>query len=49
MDRLAAAPALDAGVLERDSAEELVEHVIQVNDDPRARNPRRDGVYRRFT
>jgi hypothetical protein len=49
MDRLAAAPALDAGVLERNSAEQLVEHLLQANDDPRGRNPAVDEVYRRFT
>jgi hypothetical protein len=49
MDGVAAGPALDAGMLERERAKELVNHLLQANDVSLLRNPRRRRLYTRFT
>jgi hypothetical protein len=49
VDRLAAVPALDAGMLERKRAEEPVEHLPEASDVSPERNPARSRLYTRFT
>jgi hypothetical protein len=49
VDGLAADPALDAGMLERERAKELVDHLLQANDGRPRRNPARPRLYTRFT
>jgi hypothetical protein len=49
MDGIAASPAVDAGVLERERAKELEHHHVQTNDASPQRNPVRPRLYTRFT
>ena len=49
MDGIAASPAVDTGVLERERAKELEHHHLQANDASPQRNPVRLRLYTCFT